>query len=128
MTIMAYEMDRIHASYPRIKCMRMIPCNCSECACSQSPHSYEYETLKRFISRGHTAIQCQNSCELVEVKGLIDDVEDSRLLRSEQSLIPSMSFSGQVHDVNVFVGQSPEGRRQPMPSKPKAKQQSKRST
>ncbi|NJL59905.1 MAG: hypothetical protein HC887_09940 [Desulfobacteraceae bacterium] len=73
MTIITHELDKIHDSYNRLKYNKMIPCNCRECKSSQNPHFYAFETLRRFRENGQP-IQCQNSFEMVNVSGLMDDV------------------------------------------------------
>ncbi|AOY82616.1 hypothetical protein BJP36_24570 [Moorena producens JHB] len=76
LNIVAYELDRIHASYKRLKYSKLIPCNCSTCKDSQSPHSYPFERLRKFIADQQYKIQCQQSYQMVNVLSLIDDIID----------------------------------------------------
>ncbi|NEO73423.1 COR domain-containing protein [Moorena sp. SIO3H5] len=76
LSIVAYELDRIHASYKRLKYSKLIPCNCPTCKDSQSPHSYPYETLLDFIENNQYTIQCQKSYQMVNVWSLIDQIRD----------------------------------------------------
>ena len=80
MTIVTYELDKIHDTYKRLKYSKLIPCNCEGCKGSQEPYFYAYQTLRDFLSKGYYKIQCQKKPdEMVDVRGLIDDV----MIRSE---------------------------------------------
>ena len=75
MTIVTHEIDKINKSYKRLKYQKLIPCNCSICKDNQSPYFYDFQILRKFLADGQKAIQCQKSYEMVDVLGLIDDVE-----------------------------------------------------
>jgi GTPase SAR1 family protein len=74
MTIVTYELDKIHSSYKRLKYSKLIPCNCTICKNSQEPHFYRFEILRKFIEDRQAHIQCQISYKMVNVWGLINDV------------------------------------------------------
>ncbi|MDF2387855.1 leucine-rich repeat protein [Nostoc ellipsosporum NOK] len=74
LTIVTHELDKIHASYKRLKYNKLIPCNCTICKDSQKPHFYKFENLKKRITKQQFQVQCEESYEQVEVLGLIDDV------------------------------------------------------
>ncbi len=76
MTVVTYELDKIHSSYNRLRYSKLIPCNCPKCEHSQSPHFYPAEVLRKFIDDGQESIQCQSSYQMVAVRGLMDDVAD----------------------------------------------------
>ncbi|MEA2176586.1 MAG: hypothetical protein QOD00_4178 [Blastocatellia bacterium] len=80
LTAVTYEFDKIHESYRRLKYSKLIPCNCVKCKDSQDPHFYPFEVLLQFIEDGQERIQCQKSYQMVDVRGLIDDVVDKRRL------------------------------------------------
>ncbi|MEM9274859.1 MAG: COR domain-containing protein, partial [Cyanobacteria bacterium P01_F01_bin.143] len=73
--IITHEIDKINDSYKRLKYQKLIPCNCSACKNTQSPHFYDFQILRKFLADGQKAIQCQKSYEMVDVLSLIDDVE-----------------------------------------------------
>ena len=83
MNIITYELDKIINSFNRLKYNKLIPCNCSNCKNSQSPHSYPFEILRKFIADRQEQIQCQKSYEMVNVLSLIDDVGLKPLARDE---------------------------------------------
>lgn len=91
MTVVTYELDKIHDSYPRLKFNKLIPCNCSRCKNSREPHFYRFDTLQKFIDDRQELIQCQESYEMVSVLKLIDDVVQRSVTRSA-----SPSARGQV--------------------------------
>ncbi|MBW4449891.1 MAG: hypothetical protein KME38_24405 [Spirirestis rafaelensis WJT71-NPBG6] len=69
-----HELDKIHSSYERLKYKILVPCNCQACKGNQTPHFYPLQVLYKFIDDKQTQIQCQNSYQMVNVRGLIDDV------------------------------------------------------
>jgi len=69
-----HEFDKIHSSYERLKSKILVPCNCQACKGNQTPHFYQLQVLYKFIDDKQTDIQCQNSYQMVNVRGLIDDV------------------------------------------------------
>ncbi|NEO79069.1 COR domain-containing protein [Moorena sp. SIO4G3] len=92
LSIVAYELDKINASYQRLKYSQLIPCNCPKCKDSQSPHSYPFETLLKFIEDQQDSIQCQKSYQMVNVWSLLGDIIDLDKL-----------VSNNQHDINKLV-------------------------
>ena len=84
MTIVMYELDRIHANYHRLKYNKLIPCNCATCKDSQEPHFFPFQTLQKFMEDRQDNIQCQKSYQMVDVWSLIDDVIDKKQLLEER--------------------------------------------
>ncbi|NEO67644.1 MAG: GTPase, partial [Moorea sp. SIO4G2] len=75
LTTVTYELDQIHDSYNRLRCTKLIPCNCSTCKNSQNPYFYEFDKLKERIAYRKNTIECGSPpYNIVEVLGLIDDV------------------------------------------------------
>jgi GTPase SAR1 family protein len=74
MTVVSYELNKIHASYNRLRYSKLIPCDCAKCKSSQGPHFYPAEVLWQFNDDGQEHIQCQKSYMMVAVRGLLDDV------------------------------------------------------
>ncbi len=77
MTIVTYELDKIHNSYSGLKYQKSIPCNCFLCKDSKSSQDkqfYNFEVLQRFKADRQKEIQCQKSYQMVNVLNLIDDV------------------------------------------------------
>jgi len=86
MTIVTWELDKIHTSYRRLKYDKLIPCNCAVCKSSQEPHFYPFEVLRRFTEDRQGQIQCQKSYQMVKVLGLIDDfVTERQILREKET-------------------------------------------
>ncbi|ACK73266.1 Miro domain protein [Gloeothece citriformis PCC 7424] len=110
MTIVTHELDKIHNSYHRLKYKKLIPCNCKSCKDSQYPWFYDYEKLKKFIQDREPNIQCQESYQMVEVTGLIDDVindfnpliktkEDIKLDSLEKEVFISYNWGGESEEI-----------------------------
>jgi Leucine-rich repeat (LRR) protein len=83
LTTVVYELEKIHAAFPRLKYSRLIPCNCPQCKSDQSPYFYEYDILRRFMADRQAEIQCVQSYRMVNVRGLLDDVIDEARLWAE---------------------------------------------
>ncbi|NER88741.1 MAG: leucine-rich repeat protein [Moorea sp. SIO3A2] len=76
LTIVTNELDKIHESYNRLRCSKLIPCNCSTCKNSQNPHFYEFDKLRERIAYGEHTDKCDiPPYNTVEVSSLIDDYD-----------------------------------------------------
>ena len=80
MTIVTYELDKIHASYKRLKYQKLIPCNCYKCKNTQEPDFYPFDILKQFVRDGQQDIQCKKSYQMVNVLSLIDDITSGKAI------------------------------------------------
>ncbi|MCA6533890.1 MAG: leucine-rich repeat domain-containing protein [Pseudanabaena sp. M176S2SP2A07QC] len=74
LTTVRHELDKIHASYERLKYKTLVPCNCSTCGNSQTPFFFDLKRLYNFLDTDKPQIQCYDSGDDVEVRGLIDDI------------------------------------------------------
>ncbi|NEO36773.1 MAG: GTPase [Moorea sp. SIOASIH] len=76
LTTVTYELDQIHDSYNRLRCSKLIPCNCSSCKNSQTPDFYEFDKLRERIAYGKNTIECGSPpYNTVNVSSLIIDYE-----------------------------------------------------
>jgi internalin A len=83
LTTIRHELGKIHDSYnssddrlnkvQRLKYKTLVPCNCSTCKGGNDPHFYALDIIHKFRD-AQKDIQCQNSFEMVNVNGLIDDI------------------------------------------------------
>lgn len=67
------QLDRIHASFPRLKYEKFLPCNCEVCQAREEPFAYPLSELKDFAKQGDK-IQCRVSRKLVDAADLIREV------------------------------------------------------
>lgn len=67
------RLERIHASFPRLRYDRFLPCNCEVCRTREEPYAYSLTELKDFASHGDQ-IQCRSGRKLVDAAALIRDV------------------------------------------------------
>jgi internalin A len=74
LTTIRHELDKIHKSYDRLKYTTLVPCNCPTCKPSQTPHFYRLEVLHKFFDKQLDDIQCQQTGDMVKVRGLVDDL------------------------------------------------------
>jgi internalin A len=69
-----HEFRKIHDSYGnRLRYQEYIPCNCSVCNRSQTPHAYDLHRLQERLRNDRYEIECDISYQMVNVRGLIDD-------------------------------------------------------
>ncbi len=114
LTTVRYDLGKIHDSYERLKYKILVPCNCSKCKGSQSPHFYPWNVLNKFIDDEQPKIQCQKSYAMVNVQGLVNDIiKPDRVLsshketndmseKSQPPIINNITINGstQIHQQN----------------------------
>ncbi|MCP2731612.1 leucine-rich repeat domain-containing protein, partial [Limnofasciculus baicalensis] len=74
MTIINRKFQEIHDSFDGLKYDTLIPCNCQVCQPSQKPFTFPLNRLYHCLDRNRFTIECHESGEDVEVRGLIDGV------------------------------------------------------
>ena len=100
-----HELDKIHASYHRLKYQKLIPCNCDKCRQSQEPEFYPTEVLQQFMAERQETIQCRQSFKMISVRGLVDNVVDMRRLPSLKRG-DDLGFEAGAERTEVFVSYS----------------------
>lgn len=68
-----HEFRKIHDSYEKLRYQELIPCNCSTCKGSQTPHSYALKRLEERLRKDRQKIECDISYQMVKVRDLMDD-------------------------------------------------------
>jgi internalin A len=74
MTIATYHLDEIHATFPKIKVEKLIPCICNTCKNEQVPHYYDFNNLQDRLERRKETAECAKSFEDVSVRALLNAV------------------------------------------------------
>ncbi len=69
-----HEFRKIHDSYEKLRYKEFIPCNCTTCKGSQTPHAYSLKRLEERLRNQRNEIECDISYEMVSVNNLINDV------------------------------------------------------
>jgi len=67
------QMERLHASFPRLQYERYLPCPCIECQPKAEPYGFALNTLIKMGSKGQ-GIQCHESGEMVDAAALVCDI------------------------------------------------------
>ena len=107
LTVITYELDKIHTSYDHLKYDKLIPCNCTTCRNSVNPHFYQLDMLRRALAARKDP-QCQISFETVNARRLLDDVFEPQTI--EKELYPThtkdqtpanVTISGSGHTIVV---------------------------
>jgi RocCOR-like putative regulator of kinase activity/TIR domain-containing protein len=76
------QLERIHASFPRLKYEKYLPCNCATCRRREEPYAYPLSELKDFVAKGR-GIQCRVSGDLVDAAELIRNILPSAVYPPE---------------------------------------------
>ncbi|MGG6266428.1 leucine-rich repeat domain-containing protein [Leptolyngbya sp. AN03gr2] len=75
LTVINHQFEEIHASFDdRLNYDTLIPCNCNICKSSKTPFTFPLDRLYTCLDRGRYQIECHESGEDVQVRGLIDGV------------------------------------------------------
>lgn len=88
LTIITHELEKIHSSFERLRYQILVPCNCKKCIGSQTPHTYQLESLRKRLGAGRYEVECDQSYEMVNVRRLIDDVNLSVQESNRELQIP----------------------------------------
>jgi internalin A len=110
MTIVAYELEKIHGSYKRLKYDQLIPCNCEGCKAQPEPHFFRVHVLRQFLADKQLEIQCQRSYRMVNVLGLIDDTFGRTEFLQAAERRAGFTFEGPIE--NVIIQQARQGNNQ----------------
>lgn len=116
------EVDRIHRRWFKgIQVNEMVPCSCSKCKDSNTPHYFNNGLLQRRLDKGRTDIDCDKSIESVAIRGLLEGIyqvdelptidRDTDLLLEEQTSKIVNNFSV-ASGVQLVVSQ--DGKNQPI--------------
>jgi hypothetical protein len=82
MSILTYELSKIHNTYKRLRYAALVPCGCEVCVDSPDPHFYDLNVLKKF-SDDNQLIQCQKSYKMVDATSMLKDMVGYRILNKE---------------------------------------------
>ncbi len=74
LAVVTHELEKIHQSFERLQYNTLVPCNCTTCEGSQTPHTYSLDSLRKRLNAGRYQVECEISYEIVDVRRLIDDV------------------------------------------------------
>ncbi|MDF5725987.1 MAG: COR domain-containing protein, partial [Rhizonema sp. PD37] len=92
LSVVTYELEKIHQSFERLQYDTLVPCNCTECKRSSTPHTYTLKKLRKYLNAGEYQVKCDESFEMVDVRRLIDDVNlpplgENRKLNHQSTLL-----------------------------------------
>ena len=73
------QLERLHASFPRLKYERYLPCPCKECSAKPEPYGFPLETLVKVADK-NKEIQCHESLEMVDATRLVIELLPGALL------------------------------------------------
>ncbi|MBW4523291.1 MAG: leucine-rich repeat domain-containing protein, partial [Scytolyngbya sp. HA4215-MV1] len=97
LAIIDHELNKIHASYDRLKYDTLVPCNCNTCKGSQEPYFYELSQLRERVSNRKQTIECgKPPYHEVKVLKLIDDVLDFETVIQGQPPSQELHRSGDI--------------------------------
>jgi len=77
------QLDRLHASFPRLQYEKFLPCPCIECDDKAEPYGFALENLIKRANKGQQ-IQCHDSGEMVDAARLVREILPGALRRDER--------------------------------------------
>ena len=116
--VIADKLDEIHRSYERLKVKKMIPCNCSACKDSQTPHFYDFEKLRQRLANNKQNIECDKPpYNEVNVLSLIDDtIGRDKFIQKETERESNINYHiyGSQVQINQGIGAMEEKENKPI--------------
>ena len=67
------QLERLHASLPRLQYERYLPCPCEECQAKAEPYGFALGKLIKMASKGQS-IQCYESGEMIDATKFVQDI------------------------------------------------------
>lgn len=119
LTIITYELDKLHKPFHRLKFDKLIPCNCPTCQAADEPYFYRLDILKTRLEHGKEVIECDKPpFETVQIRPLLDDVgatyptEDlPALLRQLESVFNDEELKTVCFELGIEYGDLPAANR-----------------
>jgi internalin A len=75
LTVISYELDKLHAPFHRLKFDKLVPCHCVTCYAETEPYFYRLDILKTRLEHGKEIIECDKPpFATVQIRPLLDDV------------------------------------------------------
>ena len=90
LSIVDEQLERLHASFPRLQYEKYLPCPCSECQDKAEPYGFALENLIKMANKGQP-IQCHESGEMVDAARLVQEIVPGALRRAEVGSDPTAS-------------------------------------
>ncbi len=96
LTVITWELDRIHETFPDLKYHMGIPCNCQQCQKSSLPYFFQFEELKKRMEHQKFHPECGESFQRIDIRNLLNGVG------MKQRLVPDDEY-GLVFNVHTLV-------------------------
>ncbi|MEN9374359.1 MAG: hypothetical protein RIR79_1911 [Pseudomonadota bacterium] len=86
LSIISGHLDDITQSYKGLKgkYQKLVPCNCTQCVGTQTPHFFQYANLQKRRDDGKFKIQCDKSYQEVSVLKLLDDIKVTNQIKTDE--------------------------------------------
>ncbi len=94
LTVVTYELERIHSTFPGLNMSKRIPCPCSQCKDSETPHYFDEDYLKRRLEAGKQTVECDNSIEAISITYLLNEYLDADQLEKLQRVVKNVYVEG----------------------------------
>jgi Leucine-rich repeat (LRR) protein len=89
LSIVDEQLERLHASFPRLQYEKYLPCPCSECRDKSEPYGFSLENLIKRANKNQE-IQCHASGEMVDAERLVREIVPGALRCAEPDLVKSL--------------------------------------
>lgn len=103
LTIISYELGKLHAPFHRLKFDKLAPCNCATCRAADEPYFYRLEILKTRLEHGKEVIECDKPpFATVQIRPLLDDIGLSALPFDLPNLLRQFELAFDNEDVKTL--------------------------
>lgn len=90
LAIVDEQLERLHATFPRLEYERFLPCPCSECQGRAEPYGFALEQLVK-LAKKNQPIQCHASGEMVDAARLVLEILPGAVRQDGYGAEPSLS-------------------------------------
>lgn len=106
-SIIISAIDRLNASFKRIKVKKLIPCPCNVCKESNRPEFYNYDNLMRRKAKNKATIECSSSYDDIKVLEILEASYNEQYI--EAPTIIELIAKGQIKEaIDSFEQEFPD--------------------
>lgn len=103
LTIISYELDKLHAPFHRLKFDKLVPCNCATCRAADEPYFYRLDILKTRLEHGKEVIECDKPpFTTVQIRPLLDDIGLTALTYDLPALLRQLESAFNEEDARTL--------------------------
>lgn len=103
LTIIDWELEKLHAPFHHLKFDKLIPCNCSSCQIENEPYFHRLEDLQTRLDHGREVIECNRAPFIqVKIRALVDDIGLDAAIPNRNNLLYKLEKSFSDEDLKTI--------------------------